>query len=312
MPTKTLVSHASEDKIRFVRDFVDKLRARGVDAWYDEYEILPGDSIVDKVFEEAVKHSGVIIIVLSKISVEKPWVRGELNASILKRFAGKAKIIPVLIEDCEVPEALKDTLYVRINDLASYDHELTRIVASILGETLKPALGPVPAYTSTPMIAVPGLTAVDNSVLRVVYAEALKTGSELQTPQSISEAVGSVGVPESQMLESLEFLAGRGFLEMGSALGSQISHFRITPFGMDKYAEANIENYRALIRAVALKILNEDKNSSDKISQELGQPLLLINHIMIGFSKRGFCKLSGAISTQVVIYDVTAEFRRAF
>lgn len=37
--------------------------------------MLPGDSLVDKIFEEGLKEAQAVIVVLSRISVEKPWVR---------------------------------------------------------------------------------------------------------------------------------------------------------------------------------------------------------------------------------------------
>ncbi len=52
MSPKVFVSHASEDKDRFVTKFATKLREKGVDAWLDKWEMLPGDSLVDKFFEE--------------------------------------------------------------------------------------------------------------------------------------------------------------------------------------------------------------------------------------------------------------------
>jgi len=70
----------------------------------------PGDSLIDRLFEEGIKNADAIIIVLSKISVEKPWVREELNASVVQRIEGKTKIIPVKIEECDIPISLKSTV----------------------------------------------------------------------------------------------------------------------------------------------------------------------------------------------------------
>jgi len=44
-PKKAFISHASEDKQRFVEAFAKRLREKGVDAWYDEWEIHPGDNL---------------------------------------------------------------------------------------------------------------------------------------------------------------------------------------------------------------------------------------------------------------------------
>ena len=50
--TANFLSHASEDKA-FVLDFAARLRKRGIDLWLDRWEILPGDSFVDKIFKGA-------------------------------------------------------------------------------------------------------------------------------------------------------------------------------------------------------------------------------------------------------------------
>ena len=65
-PPKVFISHASADKERFVTDFATRLRSNGVDAWVDSWEMNPGDSLVDKIFEEGLKNCQAMIVVLSK------------------------------------------------------------------------------------------------------------------------------------------------------------------------------------------------------------------------------------------------------
>ena len=138
---KVFISHASEDKERFVMQFAKRLRSQGIDAWVDIWEMLPGDSLVDKIFEEGIKNARAMVVVLSRFSVEKPWVREELNAGFLNRVSGRFKVIPVVIDDCDVPEALRSTVWQRITDLENYDAEFQRIVDAIYGRTQKPPLG---------------------------------------------------------------------------------------------------------------------------------------------------------------------------
>src|SRR5213082_2962990 len=99
MNPKAFICHASEDKDRFVRGFATKLREKGIDAWVDEWEILPGESIVRKVFDEGIQESKVFIIVLSQYSVNKSWVREELDFGVIRKISGESKIIPVVIDD---------------------------------------------------------------------------------------------------------------------------------------------------------------------------------------------------------------------
>lgn len=138
---KVFISHASEDKDRFVLDFARRLREHGVDAWVDVWEMLPGDSLVDKIFDEGIKNARAMIIILSTNSIDKPWVREELNAGFLKRLSGKCKVIPVVIDECGVPEALQSTVWQRISDLTDYEEEFLRVLDSIYGRTRKPPLG---------------------------------------------------------------------------------------------------------------------------------------------------------------------------
>jgi hypothetical protein len=167
---RVFVCHASEDKERFVLDFGRKLRSRGVDAFVDEWEILPGDSLPDKVFEEGIPGSQAMIVVVSEHSVNKPWVREELNHGVVRNIAGDIKLIPVVIgglDNSHVPESLKTKLWERIGDLDNYDAELARIERSIHGHSEKPPLGPLPDFVHTTLDTVPGLTEVDSLVLKL-------------------------------------------------------------------------------------------------------------------------------------------------
>lgn len=54
MNPKVFISHASEDKDRFVINFSTKLRSKGIDTWLDKWEMRPGDSLIDRIFEEGI------------------------------------------------------------------------------------------------------------------------------------------------------------------------------------------------------------------------------------------------------------------
>lgn len=118
-----------------------------------------------------------MIVILSKSSVDKPWVREELNAAMVKRINGLSKLIPVILDDCSVPEALRSTVWIRINDTSSYDAEFEQITRAIFDFRDKPAIGTPPAYTSAVIDAIPGLTKTDTLVFKLVGDEALKKGT---------------------------------------------------------------------------------------------------------------------------------------
>jgi len=168
MNKKVFVSHASEDKDRFVMDFSNKLMANGVDTWLDKWEMSPGDSLVDKIFEEGIKEADIFIVVLSKYSVNKPWVKEELNAGFVKRVGNNCKIIPIVLDDCIVPECLSSTIWEKINNLSSYDENFQRILNSIFGLSDKPLIGQVPARAKLKINEIYGLNKIDT----IVFTEA--------------------------------------------------------------------------------------------------------------------------------------------
>ena len=161
-PPKVFVSHASEDKSRFVVDFARRLRENGVDAWLDQWEMKPGDSLVDKIFEEGLKDARAVIVVLSKSSVQKPWVREELNASVVNRISRGTRLIPVVIDDCEVPESLRSTVWQRVDDVNDYGESLQRILSAIFDVSDKPTIGNTPARFGGAAPLIPGLSRVDD------------------------------------------------------------------------------------------------------------------------------------------------------
>jgi hypothetical protein len=72
---KVFISHAGKDKERFVRSFARELRANGIVAWFNEWEIMPSDSLVGKLLGEGIGPSDAVVAVLSRHSVQSAWVR---------------------------------------------------------------------------------------------------------------------------------------------------------------------------------------------------------------------------------------------
>lgn len=99
---KAFISHAGEDRDRFVTDFARRLVGKGVVAWYAKWEMKPGDRLIDRIFEEGIGQSDTLIVVLSDKSMNKPWVREEMDAGFVRRVQGKMRLIPVVIRECGV------------------------------------------------------------------------------------------------------------------------------------------------------------------------------------------------------------------
>ncbi len=91
------ISHASEDKDEFVRPLTEALLKVGISVWYDEYAILLGDSILEKI-DEGLAHSrfGVVILSPSFFAAKKTWTRRELDGLVAAEDVSKQKrILPI-------------------------------------------------------------------------------------------------------------------------------------------------------------------------------------------------------------------------
>jgi hypothetical protein len=92
------ISHASEDKDVFVRSLADWLTQRGVNVWYDEYVLVPGDSIREKI-NEGLRQCQYGVVVLSPRFYAKSWPQRELNGLFnLITSSAERRLIPVLLD----------------------------------------------------------------------------------------------------------------------------------------------------------------------------------------------------------------------
>lgn len=86
------ISHASEDKESFVRALAEGLRARGVNVWYDEFELRVGDSLRRSI-DRGLANSRFGIVVLSSAFFAKNWPQYELDGLVTKEMSGNGKVI---------------------------------------------------------------------------------------------------------------------------------------------------------------------------------------------------------------------------
>jgi hypothetical protein len=107
---EVFLCHSSGDKGR-VRMVHDDLKNLSVSCWLDENKIKVGDSIVSKI-NEGLGSSKTMIAFLSKSSVQSIWAKKEWQSFLSRQLSGnELKILPALLDDCEVPPILADIKY---------------------------------------------------------------------------------------------------------------------------------------------------------------------------------------------------------
>lgn len=114
------------------RAFADALAGEGIETWLDVDQIKPGDSITLGI-DEGIASADAFVFLLSAHSIGKDWTRHELSAAMARRLRDpdNVRIIPVLVDDVEVPALLRDTLYLDLRD-----RDITK-VARALAHTVR-------------------------------------------------------------------------------------------------------------------------------------------------------------------------------
>lgn len=108
MPVAISYSHADSE---FALNLTQQIFLHGGNVWIDQCEIVPGESIYEKV-QEAFSTATVILAILSKNSVASVWCKKEISSGMTREMdEGRVVVVPILLEDCDIPFFLKDKSY---------------------------------------------------------------------------------------------------------------------------------------------------------------------------------------------------------
>jgi TIR domain len=315
---RVFISHAGEDRERFVRTFAERLVASGVNAWVSFWEMLPGDSLVDKIFNEGLKPSDAVVVVMSEFSINKPWVQKELNVAVVKSIEDRTKLIPVCLEGCKVPECLRDTLWQNISNLDSYDSQFEYILNSIHGQYKKPPLGERPVYIRPDVLHIGNLAQIDAVFFEAACRIAIDQGHPLIHAEPLVASLKEQGISEEQIMETQEVLEGRYYVKLFRVLGPPHAYdFSITTHGFEQFAREGVPNYDKfwtdVARILVRKVLQEKgQTSKHSIANELQQPRFIVEHLLEEFENKGLIKVAKSIGGDLFmdVWWVSPELRR--
>lgn len=106
MGPKIFLAHAREDKEQVRRLYFD-LKARGLNPWLDEIDLIPGTIWTEEI-PRAIRQAAVFLACLSSRSVDKTgYFQNEFRlalAAFSERPPGSIYLIPVRLDNCEVPD----------------------------------------------------------------------------------------------------------------------------------------------------------------------------------------------------------------
>ena len=246
-----------------------------------------------------------------KVSVQKPWVREELNTSVVNRISRGTRLIPVVIDDCEVPESLRSTLWQKVDDLADYDQSLQRILSAIFDVDDKPTIGQPPARFSGSAPLISGLTRVDDLALRVIARVQIDEDAGLVDWDRLRAEPALQDVPQQELLDSLDILEQHDYIKIGRVLGAPLSHVVLTDYGFQEFAQAYVDGYQDVVGRIAALLVNEDVRQNEELATRVGKPRAFVDFVLNLLESNNHIKVSKYIGGQSHVWDVSASLRRA-
>jgi hypothetical protein len=129
--SRVFLCHSSADKPT-VRELYSRLQGDGVNPWFDEEDLLPGQ-LWEKEIPKAVRSSSAVIVCVSRNSVERAgYVQKEVKCALdaaEEQPEGKIFLIPARLEECPMPERLKHLHWVNLFEPNGYDRLLRALGA---------------------------------------------------------------------------------------------------------------------------------------------------------------------------------------
>lgn len=122
--TRLFLSYAHDDK-DIVEKLYEQLLKAGFDPWMDTKKIFPGENW-KLAISSAIKDSAFFLACLSKNSVSKRGViQEELKEALeiwRKKLLDDIYLIPVKLEECEVPQSLSEFQWVNFFEATGFDN----------------------------------------------------------------------------------------------------------------------------------------------------------------------------------------------
>jgi hypothetical protein len=133
---RVFLSYSSEDE-QFVRHLYEKLKADGVDCFFDKESISWGANFVVEL-EKGLDECAFLLLILSPDFCKSEWTRLESTAIMAEEPAGiKNKIKPLMLRECkkQLPRFLKPLHYIDISTDEKFEKEYPGICRQLGGQS---------------------------------------------------------------------------------------------------------------------------------------------------------------------------------
>lgn len=132
-PPTIFISYAYADNER-AKKLIDGLRERGYEIWIGDENVQIGDDIVSEL-RKNINEADAFISLISDNSVNSSWMQAELSEAITKKqLDSEFSILPVLLDDCNIPESISNITHA---DARESVDTAVEAISDVIDETTK-------------------------------------------------------------------------------------------------------------------------------------------------------------------------------
>ena len=205
---RVFISYASENK-ELAEQVANAISKNGIETWWDEWEIRSGDSIRQKV-DEGIEDCTHFIVLLTPQSIDKPWVKLEMDAAFFSKLEGKCRFIAVRhqLEVDRLPPTLRGLLSPEIKSGTDIDG----LISDIYGVNKKPTPGTPPAAVLQAQEVKTGYSPAVSAVAKL-FVERSQSALKFDPQLDVDEIVGATKLTVNDVLDAVDELEEDGFVE---------------------------------------------------------------------------------------------------
>ena len=126
------ISYARNDGA-VARQLAQELAEAGFTTFIDEASLAAGNSFAQEL-SRAIRDSRFVLVLVSPSYVESRWAQKELQLAMneeLQMPLGAVKVIPILIDDCDVPFLIRDKHVLDLRNRESFRPQVERLIANL-------------------------------------------------------------------------------------------------------------------------------------------------------------------------------------
>ena len=247
---KVFCSHRSVDKPQ-VREVARQLREAGIDAWFDEWEIAPGDNFVAAI-NKALTSSDAVLIFFSSQTPDGKWVQAEIDTSTNLSVVDGKRVIPILMDaGAEVPPLLQTKSSLRMD-------QIDRLIEFLKGGSSKPLLQRASTASQRRRFSIHLRLSADNEVFARAEVDGVTVAVERQVyaGDEYSSLLGKFLGSGPRGVSAKAYRQERDQLlkDLGDAVGQLLFDGEI-----DQKLSAQLEQARAANGMVELMVVSESR-----------------------------------------------------